>query len=111
MRRRTRGRDTNSPPQTCEHLSAAADLAEPEPLTPGVCQECHELGESTWAHLRMCLTCGHVGCCDSSPYRHAAAHFHASDHPVMRSVEPGETWRWCYVDIRLDAGSGRVDNR
>jgi len=59
----------------------------------------------------MCLTCGHVGCCDSSPYRHATAHFHACAHPVMRSVEPGESWRWCYVDIRLGEGSGRVDNR
>ena len=63
----------NSPPRhgrasTC---AEAADAAEPEPLTPGRCQECAELGESTWAHLRMCLTCGHVGCCDSSPHQHA----------------------------------------
>jgi uncharacterized UBP type Zn finger protein len=102
MRRRTRQRDLNAPPKTCEHLSAAADAAEPEPLTPGRCQECYELGESTWAHLRMCLTCGHVGCCDSSPHQHANVHFHRTDHPVMRSVEPGESWRWCYIDIRLD---------
>src|SRR6195952_3865052 len=102
MRRKTRVREVNSPPATCEHLSAAAgDAVEPEPLTPGRCQECAELGESTWAHLRMCLTCGHVGCCDSSPHMHANAHFHQTQHPVMRSVEPGETWRWCYVDIRL----------
>jgi uncharacterized UBP type Zn finger protein len=94
----------NSPPQTCEHLSAAAteaSAAEPEASGPGECQDCHGLGDSTWAHLRMCLSCGHVGCCDSSPFAHATAHFRASGHPVMRSVEPGETWRWCYVDSRL----------
>ncbi|HYO00602.1 MAG TPA: UBP-type zinc finger domain-containing protein [Mycobacterium sp.] len=103
MRRRTRQRDRNSPPspRTCEHLAEADDAAAPEPLTPGMCQECDELGESTWAHLRMCLTCGHVGCCDSSPHKHAKRHFHETDHPVMRSVEPGENWRWCYVDIQL----------
>jgi len=49
----------------------------------------------------MCLTCGHVGCCDSSPHKHANRHFHETTHPVMRSIEPGENWRWCYVDIRL----------
>jgi uncharacterized UBP type Zn finger protein len=103
MRRRTRRRDVDSPPpaDTCEHLAEAADTAVPEPVTPGRCQECEELGESTWSHLRMCLACGHVGCCDSSPHKHANAHFRATDHPVMRSVEPGEDWRWCYVDIRL----------
>ncbi|WP_319455660.1 MULTISPECIES: UBP-type zinc finger domain-containing protein [unclassified Mycobacterium] len=111
MRRRTRRRDTDerlrkehvraSPPQTCEHLAEAADGDEPAPLTPGRCGECSEHGGDTWAHLRMCLTCGHVGCCDSSPHQHANAHFHQTGHPVMRSVEPGESWRWCYVDIRL----------
>ncbi|NKU62509.1 hypothetical protein GS891_04635 [Rhodococcus hoagii] len=60
------------------------------------CEECAALGEQNWAHLRMCLTCGHVGCCDSSPHRHATAHFAQTGHPVMRSHEPGETWRWCY---------------
>jgi uncharacterized UBP type Zn finger protein len=102
MLKRSRRRDVDAAPQTCEHLSAAVDVAEPEPLTPGLCQGCSELGESTWAHLRMCLICGHVGCCDSSPHQHAGAHFHKTGHPVMRSIEPGETWRWCYVDIRLD---------
>ena len=72
-----------------------------EPLTPGHCQDCAELGENTWAHLRMCLTCGHVGCCDSSPHQHASEHFRDTGHPVMRSVEPGEDWRWCYIDVRL----------
>jgi uncharacterized UBP type Zn finger protein len=50
----------------------------------------------------MCLTCGHVGCCDSSPSQHATVHFQQTGHPVMRSVEPGEGWRWCYVDLRVD---------
>jgi uncharacterized UBP type Zn finger protein len=49
-------------------------------------------------HLRMCMICGHVACCDSSPNRHATAHFHGTKHPIMRSVEPGEDWGWCYVD-------------
>jgi uncharacterized UBP type Zn finger protein len=102
MLKRSRRRDVDAAPRVCEHLSDAADAAEPEPLTPGRCQGCSELGESTWAHLRMCMSCGHVGCCDSSAHQHAAAHFRETGHPVMRSVEPGETWRWCYVDIRLD---------
>jgi hypothetical protein len=101
--KRTRQRKSAPAPVTgCEHLDAARDGAVPEPLSPG-CQECMEAGESSWAHLRMCLTCGHVGCCDSSPHRHATAHFHATDHPVMRSAEPGEGWRWCYVDLELSA--------
>ena len=61
------------------------------------CEDCLKMG-GTWVHLRECLVCGHVGCCDSSPHRHATAHFHATKHPVMRSVEPGEDWGWCYVD-------------
>ncbi|GLP81758.1 UBP-type zinc finger domain-containing protein [Mycobacterium antarcticum] len=103
MRRRTRQREVNSPPSspTCEHLAESAEAAEPEALTPGMCAGCAELGESTWAHLRMCLACGHVGCCDSSPHKHANDHFHTTGHAVMRSVEPGESWRWCYVDIQL----------
>jgi Zn-finger in ubiquitin-hydrolases and other protein len=61
------------------------------------CPECIEMGD-TWVHLRECLVCGHVGCCDSSKNKHATKHFHTSEHPVMRSVEPGERWGWCYVD-------------
>ncbi|MCB0912858.1 MAG: UBP-type zinc finger domain-containing protein [Propionibacteriaceae bacterium] len=61
-----------------------------------VCQQCVEEG-ITWVALRQCLECGHVGCCDSSPRRHATAHFHETTHPVMQSAEPGEDWRWCYV--------------
>ncbi len=60
------------------------------------CVECLELGLE-WVHLRECLVCGHVGCCDSSIGRHATGHFHTTRHLVMRSVEPGESWRWCYV--------------
>jgi hypothetical protein len=61
------------------------------------CEECLKMGD-TWVHLRECLICGHVGCCDSSKNKHATKHFHATTHPVMRSVEPGEDWGWCYVD-------------
>ena len=62
-----------------------------------VCEDCVKIG-GTWVHLRMCLECGHVGCCDSSPNRHATRHFRATQHPLVRSIEPGESWIWCYVD-------------
>ncbi|HTV64694.1 MAG TPA: UBP-type zinc finger domain-containing protein [Bryocella sp.] len=62
-----------------------------------VCPECVEMGD-TWVHLRLCLECGHVGCCDSSKNKHATKHFHKVQHPLIRSIEPGETWMWCYVD-------------
>ena len=61
------------------------------------CEDCVKTGDA-WVHLRMCLTCGHVGCCDSSPNKHATKHFHATAHPLIRSAEPGERWVWCYVD-------------
>jgi uncharacterized UBP type Zn finger protein len=61
------------------------------------CEDCIKTGDS-WLHLRMCLSCGHVGCCDSSPNRHASKHFRGTGHPLMRSVEPGEGWIWCFVD-------------
>ena len=77
----------------CGHLELVLEVSA---RTPG-CEECLRLGER-WVHLRMCLTCGHVGCCDSSRRRHATAHFFATGHPIVRSLEPGETWRWCYVD-------------
>jgi hypothetical protein len=77
----------------CHHLQGLV----PTPArTPG-CEECLKLGMG-WVHLRLCLTCGHVGCCDSSPGRHATRHFHHSHHPVMASFEPGERWAWCFVD-------------
>jgi uncharacterized UBP type Zn finger protein len=66
------------------------------------CEDCLKTGD-TWVHLRMCLECGHVGCCDSSKNRHARAHFGATQHPIIQSAERGEKWRWCYVDeIYLD---------
>ena len=80
--------------QDCVHLETAGH---PEPKTPQGCEECLKAG-STWVHLRLCLRCGHVGCCDSSPHKHASKHFAETQHPVIRSFQPGENWRWCYVD-------------
>jgi len=71
-----------------------------EPRTPGACEDCLGMG-SDWVHLRLCLTCGKVGCCDSSPNKHARAHSHGDGHPIVQSAEPGETWRWCFVDEQL----------
>ena len=68
------------------------------PRTVGVCETCVSIGEREWVHLRMCLTCGLVGCCDSSPNRHASRHAREDRHPIARSAEPGEDWSWCYVD-------------
>lgn len=65
--------------------------------TKHVCEECVKMGD-TWVHLRLCLICGQVGCCDSSKNTHATKHFHKSKHPLVRSIEPGEAWIWCYVD-------------
>ena len=79
---------------TCSHLDQVKDV---QPGTPQGCQECLASG-STWVHLRECLTCGHVGCCDSSRNRHATAHFNETQHPIMRSFQPNETWGWCFVD-------------
>jgi hypothetical protein len=61
------------------------------------CEDCLKIG-GRWVHLRLCMACGHVGCCDNSPGRHATGHFHGTDHPIIRSYEPGENWWWCYVD-------------
>ncbi len=80
---------------TCEHLEANADH-QPATEVDG-CEECLANG-SGWVHLRSCADCGHIGCCDSSPNRHADAHYRTTNHPVIRSAEPGEAWRWCYVD-------------
>ena len=78
---------------SCAHASAL------QPVTARTqdCEECLK-SKSSWVHLRLCLTCGHVGCCDSSPNRHATKHFQHTSHPVMASFEPGERWAWCYVD-------------
>lgn len=83
---------------SCPELRAATvPEGTPEPTADRYCGECWELGNSMWVHLRLCLTCGHVACCDSSPHGHASAHYRATGHPVMRSYEPGEDWRWCFV--------------
>jgi uncharacterized UBP type Zn finger protein len=94
--------DNHDVPNTRTNCLHVTGLPEPdvEPNSQG-CQECLAEGREIWVHLRLCLACGHVGCCDSSPYKHAEAHFEQTEHPVMRSFEPGETWRWCYVDRRL----------
>lgn len=87
---------------SCEHVATAKDF---EPRAH-VCEECVKMGDR-WVHLRICLMCGHVGCCDSSKNKHATKHFHSSEHPVIRSIEPGETWGWCYVDeVMLDLERG-----
>lgn len=84
------------PSDACAELDAAAKAPMAEPETPGTCSDCEREG-LTWVHLRMCVLCGNVACCDSSVGRHATRHFEDTRHPVMISAEPGETWRWCYV--------------
>ncbi len=79
----------------CEHLRIPTPPRVGD--TPSGCEDCLAEG-STWVHLRTCLSCGKVGCCDSSPRRHASAHYAATSHPVIASAEPGENWRWCFVD-------------
>ena len=77
----------------CTHLS---HIHKVKPSAKG-CEDCLKIG-STWVHLRMCMECGHMGCCDSSQNKHATKHFHATKHPIMRSMEQGEDWGWCYID-------------
>ena len=78
----------------CEH---AASLIDHPPNTPEGCEECLLMGDE-WVHLRRCDACGHIGCCDSSKNKHASRHFHATHHPIVRSLEQGEDWAWCFVD-------------
>jgi hypothetical protein len=84
--------------ELCAHLGEAPTAVRPN--TPEGCEECLRIG-THWVHLRLCLSCGNVGCCDSSPERHATRHFEQVKHPVLRSFEPGESWRWCFVDEQL----------
>ncbi len=88
---------------SCPHSTPfdTAHWVEPAPSSTEGCQGCRELGDEVWSHLRMCLSCGHVGCCDSSPHRHAENHHRDTGHPLMRSYEPGESWRWCYLDEQV----------
>jgi uncharacterized UBP type Zn finger protein len=84
---------------SCSHAAAVVvheEVLGAPPDSDG-CVDCIPIG-GRWVHLRRCVQCGHVGCCDSSPNRHATAHFHASAHPLIQSYEPGEEWVWCYVD-------------
>ena len=81
---------------SCTHLDQIQDV---QPSAEGCegCEDCLRMGD-TWVHLRECLSCGHVGCCDSSENKHATKHFHGSGHPLVKSFQPGENWVWCYVD-------------
>jgi CPA2 family monovalent cation:H+ antiporter-2 len=83
-------------PSRCSHLDAIGPVT---PSAPG-CEDCLSIGV-VWIHLRICMSCGHVGCCDDSRNQHARAHHERTGHPVVRSLEPGETWGWCYLDDTL----------
>ncbi|TML05467.1 MAG: UBP-type zinc finger domain-containing protein [Actinobacteria bacterium] len=88
---------------TCTHLDQIEFLGPAGPIAG--CEECLKTGDR-WVHLRLCLICGHVGCCDSSPNKHATKHFHATSHPLIQSFEPGEDWIWCFVDqVAMEPGS------
>ncbi len=86
--------DGNPTAATCSHLATIADVT---PSSTRGCEDCLAEG-SHWVHLRECLQCGKVACCDDSPRKHATAHYHASSHPIVRSIEPHEEWAWCYPD-------------
>jgi uncharacterized UBP type Zn finger protein len=81
--------------EACTHTDRIERTQLPDEIAG--CEDCLAIG-GRWVHLRMCATCGHIGCCDSSPNRHATAHVHASGHPIIRSAEPDEDWFWCYED-------------
>lgn len=87
-----------TPQGVCDHLAISPKDMEPAGLE--VCEDCIREGTRT-VHLRICLSCGKVACCDSSPAQHATRHFRNSRHPVVRSFEPGESWRWCFIDERI----------
>jgi uncharacterized UBP type Zn finger protein len=78
----------------CPHLATIKHHVKPHARG---CEECLATGD-TWVHLRLCMHCGHVGCCDDSKNRHARKHWHAAQHPIVRSLEPGEKWGWCFED-------------
>jgi len=87
----------------CAHLDQIRDVT---PSAEG-CEDCLKTGDA-WVHLRECLICGHVGCCDSSQNVHATKHFKATGHPIIQSIEPGEDWLWCYVDqVMMEPGGGQ----
>ena len=86
---------TAEPEAACSHLDRIT-VTELPPSIEG-CEDCLRFG-GRWVHLRMCMSCGKIGCCDESPYRHARRHARDEGHPIMRSAEPGEDWSWCFVD-------------
>ena len=93
--------------EQCEHFSAVQTVA------PGAngCEDCLAIG-SKWTALRLCLTCGHVGCCEDSEHAHALQHFNKTGHPMIASFEPGDTWAWCYIHRRyFDPMPGRIPKR
>ena len=91
----------------CTHLDQVREVT----ASADGCEDCLKTG-GTWVHLRLCMTCGHVGCCDNSKGKHATAHFHTTKHPIIRSFEPGEDWGWCYVDeLWLDPAGWPVRGR
>jgi uncharacterized UBP type Zn finger protein len=84
--------------EICGHLDQIREVT----ASSDGCEDCIRMG-GKWVHLRLCMTCGHVGCCDSSPHKHATAHFRNTGHPIIKSFEPGENWGWCYPDeVELD---------
>ncbi len=88
--------------KTCEHVGEVRDV---KPSAAG-CEECLQTGQD-WVQLRMCMICGHVGCCDSSPGKHARHHWESTHHPIIQSHEPGQSWMWCYVDNEYVEPRGR----
>ncbi|HEY3875698.1 MAG TPA: UBP-type zinc finger domain-containing protein [Candidatus Kapabacteria bacterium] len=82
------------PETTCKHIDSIKDVIA---RTPNGCEECLKMGD-TWVHLRLCMTCGHVGCCDQSKNKHATKHAHCMDHPIIKSFQPDENWMYCYID-------------
>jgi uncharacterized UBP type Zn finger protein len=83
--------------EKCTHLDQIQSVV---PRTPNGCEECLALGDR-WVNLRLCMTCGHVGCCDSSKNKHASKHFHETGHPIVKPMEPGKPWLWCYADEQV----------
>ncbi|MFL6140618.1 MAG: UBP-type zinc finger domain-containing protein [Labedaea sp.] len=89
---------------TCTHLDAIQATELPNPVAG--CADCLASG-GRWVHLRMCQSCGRIGCCDSSPNQHASAHAGSTGHPIVRSAEPGEQWSWCYIDNLMFVVAGK----
>ena len=81
----------------CKHLKLIQEHVKP---SADGCEDCLKIGDS-WVHLRLCVICGHVGCCDSSKNKHATKHFHSTEHPIIQSFEPEEHWKWCYKDEKF----------